>query len=126
VTREPDAGGGGLTGATGHLTPDESAGPFDPGERREAEDAEQQADVTVAQATRAPAQAGDVGDPERLPDGPPTNMATRDDGYGSEHGLSPNDPAYRMERRAHPTSSVDPSGPTRLGGDEIADEEERF
>ena len=42
--------GGGLTEATGYLTPAESDEAFDPGERREIEDAGHQADVTIAQA----------------------------------------------------------------------------
>lgn len=47
-----NTGGGGLTGATGHLTPDEPDEAFEPGERREVEDAEHHADVTTTQASR--------------------------------------------------------------------------
>ena len=37
--------------------------------------------------------------------GGPTNMAERESGYGSEHGLSPDDPAYGMEP-PHDTAMV--------------------
>jgi hypothetical protein len=54
VTDRIDPGGGGLTGATGDLTPDESEGPFVPGERREVEDETDRATVTLGQAASAP------------------------------------------------------------------------
>lgn len=47
--RDPSAGG--MTGATGDLTPDESAGDFEPGELREVASAEHHGDVTMAQAS---------------------------------------------------------------------------
>ena len=129
MDREEHVGGGGMTGATGDLSPDEADQAFDPGERREAEDPAHHADMTLAQGRGAPAQQGDVGDPERLPTGDPTNMATRDDGYGSEHGLSPDDPAYRMESHPSPPAPAKTDGPasrTRIGGDEVSEGEERF
>lgn len=129
MDRDEHVGGGGMTGATGDLTPDETDRAFDPGERREVEDPEHHADMTQAQGRSAPAQQGDVGDPERLPTGDPTNLATRDDGYGSEHGLSPDDPAYRMESHPSPAAPHDDhqgSGGTRIGGDEVSEGEERF
>jgi hypothetical protein len=128
-----DASGGGLTGATGDLTPDTVPDPFDPGERRETSDPEHQAEVTVAQASRAPAQQGMVGMPGSTDDDRgPTGLAEHDAGYGSEHGLSPEDPAYRMERRPVGDDPGDPepgdhsSARTRIGGDAEAGEEERF
>jgi hypothetical protein len=76
VTREPDAGGGGLTGATGHLTPDATDDAFDPGERREVDDPDHRADVTVAQVSAARARTDEVGD--TTPGGEP--------GQGSRRG----------------------------------------
>ena len=64
---ERDASGGGLTGATGDLTPDSIQDDFDPGERREASDPAHQGEVTKVQATHAPSQASDE-EAERHPD----------------------------------------------------------
>ena len=128
MDRDEHVGGGGMTGATGDLAPDETDRAFDPGERREVEDPAHHADMTEAQGRHAPAQQGDVGHPERLPTGEPTNMATRDDGYGSQHGLRPDDPAYRMEVHPSPTPPKQHRrrGETRIGGDEVSEGEERF
>jgi hypothetical protein len=61
VTKDRNAGGGGMTGATGDLTPDEAGtDPFVPAETREIADPEHQADVTEAQGgTETNAPAGD-------------------------------------------------------------------
>jgi len=121
-----------MTGATGDLTPDATDSAFDPGERREAADPVHHADVTLSQGRRAPAQRGEIGDPGDLPIGGPTNMATRDEGYGSQHGLSPDDPAYRMETHPEPQPPAGALRPahdadqTRLGGDEAIEGEPRF
>lgn len=119
--------GGALTGATGDLTPDSTDDAFVPGERREIAEPKTRGAVTAEQGSHAPAQSGEVGDPagERV-EGGPTNMAERESGYGSEHGLSPNDPAYRME--SHPSAGgVDePPAGTQIGGDEVSDSEEHF
>ena len=126
-----DPGGGGLTGATGDLTPDESEGAFVPGERREVEDETSRANVTFRQGASAPAQQGEVGDPKGDPiEGGPTELAQRESGYGSEHGLTPDDPAYRMEVNP-PAAPDDRRGAgahaePRLGGDERSSNEERF
>lgn len=126
-----DPGGGGLTGATGDLTPDESDEAFVPAERREQAGARAQGSVTYHQAMAAPAQLGEVGEPgeEGAPDGPPSRVS----GYGSHHGLSPNDPAYRMEidprgdrRPSEMPSSENAGGEPRQGVDEITDHEDRF
>jgi hypothetical protein len=131
VTDHREISGGAMTGATGDLTPDDTDRAFEPGELREVADAAHHADVTQAQAGSAPAQEGETGDPGGPEDGGPTNLAARDDGYGSRHGLSPDDPAYRMERHPSPTpasggggSAGEPS--TRIGGDEVSEGEERF
>ena len=121
--------GGALTGATGDLTPDTTDDAFVPGERREIAEPETRGAVTAEQGARAPAQSGEVGDPAGdQVEGGPTNMAERESGYGSEHGLSPNDPAYRMQTDpAAPTpDEATPSDKTRLGGDELSESEEHF
>ena len=124
-----DASSGAMTGATGDLTPDQIQDDLVTGERREIEDSITQAAVTESQAAMAPAQSGATGVPgSQADDEGPTELGTRDAGYGSEHGLAPNDPAYRMERRP-PSVLADERGPqsdTRIGGDETSGEEERF
>ena len=122
-----------MTGATGDLTPDETDAPFVPGELREIADADARARVTAEQGATAPAQHGEIGDPAGQDvDGGATNMAERRSGYGSEHGLAPDDPAYRMETHvpAPPAdesdSSIERERHARIGGDELSDAEERF
>jgi hypothetical protein len=134
VTEREKAGGGGLTGATGDLTFEEDDRPFVTGEAREVGDPAHHADVTASQIRRAPAQRGETGDPTDQPEGGLTNPAPRDAGYGSKHGLNPDDPAYRMER--HPSAGEqggDPASPPagasrepRIGGDEVTDHEEHL
>jgi hypothetical protein len=128
VTGKPLDPSGGLTGATGDLTSDDPEAEFVPAERREMTDPRRQADVTESQARRAEAQAGRRGDPEAQPEGGRTNLATRDMGYASEHGLSPEDEAYRMEFRRPAPRPADRAtdGPSRAGGDDVSDREERF
>ena len=46
-----DHSSGGMTGATGDLTPDDIQRDFEPGEWREASDAKHQAEVTRSQAS---------------------------------------------------------------------------
>ncbi len=127
MDRQEHVGGGGMTGATGDLVPDRTDEAFDPGERREVEDPVHHADLTEAQGRRAPAQLAEAGDPTAsMPTGGPTNLASRDDGYGSEHGLNPEDPAYRMETHRSPTpQTTRQDGETVIGGDEVV-EEPRF
>lgn len=50
---ERDPSSGGMTGATGDLTPAGNAGEFEPGELREVSSPEHQADETRAQARHA-------------------------------------------------------------------------
>ena len=124
---ERGSSSGGLTGATGDLTPDESQRDLKPGEWREVADPVHHADVTRSQAAAAPSQRGDVGDPGgELEVGGPTNMATRESGYGSEHGLSPEDPAYRMEVRPESNAGTTDAGGPQIGGDERTDREEHL
>ena len=132
MTDRQDPGGGGLTGATGDLTPAESDEPFVPAERREQEGERTQGSVTYHQASTAPAQLGEVGNPGGEDTRGPTNLAERESGYGSEHGLSPNDPAYRME--VDPSAAPDAGTSAdearlqepRQGVDDVTDHEERF
>ena len=129
MTDRTNPGGGGLTGATGDLTPDDAEQAFVPGERREIEGADSRAAVTYRQGTAAPSQHGEVGDPAGdQVDGGPADMAQRESGYGSEHGLSPDDPAYRMEVHppAAPAERSDREPEPRIGGDEMSEAEERF
>ena len=95
---ERNQSGGGLTGATGDLTPDDEDEAFIPAELREISDPEHQGDVTAAHGRSAPAQHGDIGSPGESHDG---GGAPRDGGTGSGHGLSGADPAYRMQSREH-------------------------
>jgi hypothetical protein len=120
-------GDGGMTGATGDLVPERTDEAFAPGERREIEDDAHHADMTESQIRRAPAQQGESGDPgSSMPTGGPTNLASRDEGYGSEQGLNPQDPAYRMETHPSPTPEhARPNDDTIIGGDEVI-EEPRF
>jgi hypothetical protein len=122
MSRPNASGGGGMTGATGDITPDDADEPFVPAELREISDPEHQAEVTTAHGRAAPAQHGEIGSPG---ESDPSGSAPRDAGYGSGHGLSPADPAYRMESRpraTEPDSHPHPSG----DGDEFADHEEHF
>jgi hypothetical protein len=127
MDRKHVVGGGGMTGATGDLTPDDAQEEFVPGETREAGDPRSHADVTVAQGRDAPAQRGEARDPSEMPEGGLTNLTTRDDGYGSTQGLAPDDPAYRMETRVQPRDPAPhESREPRIGGDTISDSEERL
>jgi hypothetical protein len=96
-----NAGGGGMTGATGDLTPDDAPREFEPGELREVSDPMHQAEVTQAQGARAPALTGDIGDP----------------GGDLEVGV----PAV-VEPEPEPSRDREP----RVGGDVKADHEEHF
>jgi len=63
-----DSGGGGMTGATGDLTPDDAQREFEPGELREASDPMHRADGTRAQT----GETEDAGaEPELRPDREP-------------------------------------------------------
>ena len=61
MTDRGNAGGGGMTGATGDLTPDDTSDSFTPGERREVEGTSR-ADVTLGVGGSAePERSGSVG-----------------------------------------------------------------
>ena len=124
---------GGMTGATGRLTPDDPDDAFVPAETREVTDAAAARDITAAAHRRREDRAGEERDePGSLrPRGEATPPNDRDGGYGSEHGLAGDDPAYREEEHLPPR----PAGPapghapgaTRMGGDEVrSPEDEHF
>lgn len=123
-----DPGGGGMTGVTGDLTPADSDDAFVPGERREIAGEEERARVTQAQGASAPAQLGETGDPgsPAIESRGPANLAEREAGYGSQHGLSPDDPAYRMEHHPPAPAPERRERETQIGGDHLADQEERL
>lgn len=120
-------GGGGMTGATGDLTPDTTDDAFVPGELREVADPEEHARLTREQGAHAPSQQGEIGEPEAQPMRRPTDLAGRNEGYGSTHGLRADDPAYRMEGHGfEPGRRRDHTDQTVIGGDELTDDEEHF
>ena len=124
---------GAMTGATGSLTPDDPDDAFVPAETREITDAEAARDITAAVHRRSEDRAaGEPDEPGSLrARGEATSPNDRDGGYGSEHGLASDDPAYREEEHLPPP----PAGPapghapgaTRIGGDEVrSPEDEHF
>jgi hypothetical protein len=98
---------GGMTGATGNLTPDEPDEAFVPAETRAISDPAAARQLTASAHRRAEArQAEGPDDPGWLANiEADTAPNARDVGHGSEQGISPDDPA-----------------PT-LGGDERSDPE---
>jgi hypothetical protein len=118
-TGDPQAhgSGGGLTGASGTLTPDElGPEPFVAAERREVSDPVRAGRVTEEQ--RRYAAGRDAVAPKDDGTGPavegPTVMAQEVGGYGSRHGLSRDDPAYRVDEEpdATPRASQPDAGDT--------------
>ena len=123
----------GMTGATGNLTPDDADDAFVPAERREIDDPGAARDMTAAAHRRREARRATTDDDPgsliaRRDDLPPND---RDGGYGSEHGLSGEDPAYLEETRlpqpSRPAPSTPPTRGSRMGADEKhAPEDDRF
>ncbi len=120
---------GGMTGATGSLTPSDSETEeeFVPAETREMSDPHAARKLTGAAHRRAETRRTDESDePGSLIErGDATAPNARDGGYGSEKGLATEDPAYRMEERAVPApeKAPQPRDPI-LGGDERHDPED--
>ncbi len=116
---DPRDTAGALTGASGEASPADPEDEFVPAERRAIEDDATQTPVTAslhreAEARRTREEApgtADVMTPNQ-----------RDGGYGSVHGLDPDDPAYAMER-ASGTPAATPAPPMddSAGSDEAAD-----
>jgi hypothetical protein len=90
-----DRSGGGMTGATGDLTPDDIQRDFEPGEWREASDSTHQAGVTRSQASHHH-----------------EHDHVQPDEPGDEGQVSEVDEAHAREPRE-----------SRIGGDERADRE---
>jgi hypothetical protein len=126
---------GGLTGATGSLTPSDPDDEFVPAETREMSDPAAARRITTSAHRRAEdrgtGQAEDATGPPVTDERKP--QQTRGGGYGSGEGLSGQDPAYRMEERALPPpegqpqagegqpatgEGQPPTGEPVLGGDE--------
>jgi hypothetical protein len=110
---------GGLTGATGSLTPSDPDEEFVPAETREISDPDAARRVTAEAHRRGQdrgARQSDPAGPDDVDDRKP--QATRGGGYGTGGGLSEEDPAYRMEERAMPGKEPpSPAAPTVIGGD---------
>lgn len=114
----------GMTEATGNLTPDDADDAFVPAETRELTDPGAARDMTAAaHRRREERRASRPDDPgsliPRREDMPPND---RDGGYGSEHGLSGDDPAYAEE--AHLPEDPNRRRPLRdtdVGGDQEGD-----
>ncbi|MEO8510647.1 MAG: hypothetical protein ABI534_05330 [Chloroflexota bacterium] len=121
--RRPAESGGALTGATGSLTSgDFGTEPFVPGERREIDDPIRAGRMTDALARHAGVEpagsrldAKDAADP---------GAVQGSGGYGSSQGLSPDDPAYRVDRQ--PDASPHASGSRRDDSDTYAEGEEHL
>ncbi len=96
-----ESGGAALTGETGALTPEDGGQEaFVPAELREASDPRLGGSVTRqssdASAPHRRQVAGErASDPDKA--GGSTNLADREGGYGGEHGLPEDDPAYRYD-----------------------------
>jgi hypothetical protein len=116
---------GGLTGATGSLTPSDPDDEFVPAETREISDPDAARRVTAETHRRAVDRGAGSRDqaagPEPASDEQP--QSTRSGGYGSGTGLSAEDPAYRMEERSLPAAQPPAGDDTILGGDERRDPE---
>ena len=126
---------GGMTGATGSLTPSESEAEeeFVPAETREMSDPRAARQLTAAAHRRAETRRAEESDePGSLIErGDATAPNARDGGYGSEKGLAADDPAYRMEVHPPAPSEAADAEPSRLsrpriGGDEVTEGEEHF
>jgi hypothetical protein len=117
MTRPNDPGGA-MTGATGDLTPDDADQPFVPAELREISDPEHQADLTTTQSRHV--------EEDNAPIDEASGAAPRDDGYGSSHGLSANDPAYRMASRGHLADEAAHRTHHDADGDDFSDQEDHF
>jgi hypothetical protein len=118
---------GGMTGATGNLTPSDPDDEFVPAETREISDPKAARRITTETYRRGE----DRGARQTDPTGPPATddrkpQQTRGGGYGTGGGLSEEDPAYRMEERALPAADeqAPPGAGPILGGDERHDPEE--
>jgi hypothetical protein len=123
-----DRNQGGMTGATGNLTPEEPDDEFVPAETREISYPTAARQLTAAAHRRAEARhAEETEDPTGpLVEDAAKAQAGRAGGYGSGKGLAADDPAYRIEERALPPPD-EPAPVDRspiMGGDERHDPED--
>jgi hypothetical protein len=123
--RRPAESGGGLTGATGSLTSDAfGTEPFVPGELREIDDPTRAGCMTDALARHAGHEEEAAASRLGAPDAADPGAAQGAGGYGSSQGLSPDDPAYRVDRQPDATSHA--SRIPRDDSDTYAEGEEHF
>lgn len=110
-----------MTEATGSLTPDGADEAFVPAETRELTDARAARDMTAAahrrRDTRRASGSDDPGSLITRQEN--TQPNDRDGGYGSEHGLSGDDPAYVEETHlpSNPNRAARARRGTEVGGD---------
>lgn len=119
---------GGLTEATGDLAPDGRDEEFVPAERKELEDPDAARQVTAAAHRRRKARraAADDDPGHLIQHDQAIRPNDRDGGYGSEHGLSGDDPAY-LEETHMPSAGPRPEGHgpgSEMGVDERVDPRE--
>lgn len=124
--RHPRASGGAMTGATGDLTSDAAGGePFIPAELREIADPRRAGRMTDELARHAEHEDERRQDRAEGPaGGERADLGETSGGYGSSHGLSTDDPAYRVDRQ--PDGSPRVSGQTGGDTDSYPREEERY
>ena len=82
-----DHSSGGMTGATGDLTPDDIQRDFEPGELREASDTAHQAEVTRSQASHPheqPSSTADTDEPATDPEDGPAEREPREPQIGGD------------------------------------------
>jgi hypothetical protein len=123
----PPTDQGGMTGATGNLTPDGPDEEFMPAETREMSDPAAARQLTASAHRRAEAhRAEETDDPTGpLVEDAAKPQAGRAGGYGSGKGLAADDPAYRTEERGLPQAGPPGAGPLPTGGGTILGGDER-
>ncbi len=119
----------GMTGASGDLTPDDPDEAFVPAERREIDDPGAARELTAASHQRRRERRAVVEDDpgSLIPRGDDMPPNDRDGGYGSEHGLSSDDPAYAHETRLpEMPAGTPPRRRPEMGSDKVSEGEDRF
>ena len=111
---------GGLTGATGSLTPSDQDDEFVPAETREINDPNAARRITAETHRRAEDRGAGV-----TSEAPSDGGDAFRGGYGSGSGLSAEDPAYRMDEPAVPPHERPTGGDPVLGGDTRGEPEDQ-
>lgn len=109
-----DRSDGALTGATGDLLPPDADDEFIPAERRAVEDDAHQVAVSGSMHRQA----------DELRQG--SDAATAGSGYGSGHGLAPDDPNYAMNEATYPEPAGSPVDPVSGTDERIDPEADRY